>query len=163
MISLVASSSSRLRVMWPSYSLSASMNLAFMVSATMTNNASIEASIFSSRQASNISNSNPSPVQLLPGVPVQSLLSRVVIFVWSAVICSSKAVTFYANSPSYTDPSRVLYTPLSARRWVYKVRSFWDSSASFRRSRHSAYSSRPFLCSLATWFTAATQFSSSLR
>ena len=162
-ISFVASSSSRLRVMWLSNILSASTNLAFMVFATITDKASIEASILSSRRASTVSSSDASPVYSLSAVPVPFLLFRVSTFVWSVVTCSSKAVTFFASSLSYTVPSRVVYFPSSSRRWAYTVRSFWDSNASFRRPRHSVYSSRVFLCILATWFTAATQFSSSVR
>jgi hypothetical protein len=93
-ISQVASFSSRLRVMWPSNNLSASMNLAFMVSATITDEASIDASIFASRHASTVASSNASLVQLLPGTPVcwvgpevaTSFASSALNFFWSALI-----------------------------------------------------------------------------
>ena len=159
----MASSSSRLRVMWLSNILSASTNLAFMVFATITDEASIEASILSSSLASTVSSNDASPVYSLSIVPLPFLLSRVSTFSSSVVICFSRAFTFSAISLTYTVPSRVVYVPSSARRWAYTVRSFWASSASFRRPRHSVYSSRFYLCIFATWLTAVTQFYSSAR
>jgi hypothetical protein len=112
-ISFVASSSSRLRVMWLSNILSASTNLAFMVSATMTDEASIEAWILSSSLASTVSSNDASPVYVLPGVCFSWAWARRVLFYsWSAVTFSSRAFTLTEMSLSIMVPSRCLYSPV---------------------------------------------------